>query len=94
MLQFKTLSALFVLFITIASFGFYKFGSHISYKKGYDEGRLRGQVELILELENELNYSLNGKTFKVESHRHFKDISDISVYIYETNGVKSIAVWE
>jgi hypothetical protein len=73
----------------------------ISYQVGYDKGfefgssngYSKGQVDLTLEIANEINEKVNNSTNK-ESYHHFKDVHDLTLYIYKRNGVKTLALWD
>jgi len=62
-------------------------------KAGYSEGYTKGAVDLVLDITNETGIRINEKTPK-EKYYHFKEIKDITLYIYEKNGVKTIGRWE
>jgi hypothetical protein len=48
---------------------------------------------LTLEIANEINEKVNNSTNK-ESYHHFKDVHDLTLYIYKRNGVKTLALWD
>lgn len=75
--------------ISVAAYQFgYKEGFDIGHRGGYT----KGQVDLALDLTREINEVVNKKTFN-DHYKHFRDIDDISLYIYEKNGLKTIATW-
>jgi hypothetical protein len=69
----------------------------IAYKKGFDfglqNGYSRGQVDLSIELSKEIDEKVNIET-DANSYYHFKDIHDITLYIYSKNEVKTMAIWD
>ncbi len=79
--------------LTISSFVSYK----VAYNKGFELGSLngysKGQVDLSLDIAKEIDEKVGKKTTS-DSYYHFKDIHDITLYIYTKNGVKTVAIWD
>ena len=70
---------------------------HFGYKEGFavgsTNGYSKGQVDLALEVTKEIGETVNNEK-ELEDYKHFKDIHDITLYIFEKNGVKTVAIWE
>ena len=84
-----TISAMIV--ITVLSM--YMFGYNSGQENGYKQGYSRGMVDLSLDITQELNITVSNKTLN-SNFTYFKDIQDITLYIYKKHGLKTIAIWE
>ena len=84
---------IFSLIFLSVNFIVYKISYKEGMKVGYRSGYTKGTIDLALDITNETGIKINTKTPK-ERYYHFKEIKDITLYIYEKNGIKTIGIWE
>lgn len=79
--------------IIAASSGAYAVGHSNGFDAGITAGYIRGQVELSLAFQSRLN-SYVDKTNIDESYSHFLDVKNITIYIRDEGGRKTLAFWK
>ena len=84
---------IFSLILLITSFLIYKISYKEGKKVGYIRGYTKGTIDLALDITDEIGIKINTKTPK-DSYYDFKHIKDITLCIYEKNGIKTIGIWE
>lgn len=69
----------------------------IGFNNGFDAGHIngynRGKFDLSLSLMHSLGNFVDKSTYS-DDYSHLLDINDITIYVYEKNGVKTIAFWK
>jgi hypothetical protein len=88
MLKFRHITILF----SIALLGFiiiYFLKINYNYKQGY----IKGKIDMVLEITNEIGLSVNKNTINNKDYKLFMNIKDLSLYIYEINGTKTIVIY-
>lgn len=71
----------------------YYLGDLTGYNTGFSDGYTRGQVVLSLALMNKLDNFVDDNTPK-DSYSHFLSVKDISMYIRDEEGKKTLAFWK
>ena len=91
----RTISIIFVsILILYGACQFsYNLGHQDGFEFGYPHAYTKGQVDLMLDLQKEIGMTVNKFSDK-KDFNYFGSISDISVYIYEQENCKTVAIWE
>ena len=85
--------AVWILASVVLAAASYFLGYSVGIDSGLFNGYMRGQVELSLDLKKGLGNVVNKANID-DSYTHFMDVKDVTIYIRDVDGIKTIAFWE
>jgi len=92
-IRLNAMMILVVMLMLMMNIFSYRIGKDKGFQFGSVHGYARGQVDLAWDIQSAIGETVDRETDPHVYHP-FKNIKDITLYIVDRNGVKTLAIWK